>query len=120
METLADRPAGYQLPGAIPSRHLIPLAEIIAQALGQGVNTKAVEEQYKMLTQQIAPEFTILLELPREELAKNTPARIREGILKVRAGKVKIIPGYDGVFGKLSLFEEEAKEGGESEQMKLF
>ncbi|UCD84129.1 MAG: DNA helicase UvrD [Deltaproteobacteria bacterium] len=120
VEALADRPPDYQPPDAIPSRHLIPLAEIIAEALGQGVNTKAVDEQYRRLIQQLGPEFTILLELPREELAKDTPPRILEGIMRVRDGKVRITPGYDGVFGKIKIFEEEGKGEEKSEQMKLF
>ena len=65
-------------------------------------------------------EFQILLEATPEELATYVPEKIVEGIVRMRQGKVSIIPGHDGVYGKITLFPEK-KEGEESkEQLKLF
>jgi len=39
----------------------------------------------------------------------------------MQEGKLNILPGYDGVFGKISLFsQEEKKEAPSAEQMDLF
>jgi PHP family Zn ribbon phosphoesterase len=69
-------------------------------------------------------EFDILLELSPEELTSFTPPIILEGILRVRAGRLRITPGYDGVFGKIQIFSPEEREKGptgeEVNQMKLF
>ena len=121
VETLADRPEGYQPPNTIPARHVIPFAEIIAEALNQGVNTRAVDIEYHRLVEHFGSEFTILLDLPEEELATHAPPKIVEGIVRMRQGNLNIRPGYDGVFGKISLFrEEEKKEAPPAEQMDLF
>ena len=121
VETLADRPDGYQPPNPIPARHVVPLAEIIAEALNQGVNTRAVDLEYHRLVEHFGNELGILLDLPQEELATFTPPKILEGIVKMRQGKVNILPGYDGVFGKISIFSEEDKKGvPPAEQMDLF
>ena len=49
VEELTDREAGFVPTNAIPSIHLIPLEEIIAEALGQGVGTKGVDREYMHL-----------------------------------------------------------------------
>jgi PHP family Zn ribbon phosphoesterase len=65
-------------------------------------------------------EFHILLEATPDELKTYVPERILEGILRMRQGKVSILPGHDGVYGKINLFPEK-KEGEEpKEQLKLF
>jgi uncharacterized protein (TIGR00375 family) len=123
VEELADRPEGYIPKNAIPSIHLIPLEEIIAESLGQRVGTKGVDTEYERLVERGGSEFTILLDAAPDELATFVPPRILEGIVRMRQGKVSIIPGHDGVYGKLSLFSEAGgkKEGDESkEQLKLF
>jgi uncharacterized protein (TIGR00375 family) len=120
VEELADRPEGFIPRNAIPSIHLIPLEEIIAAALGVRVGTKAVEEEYERLVERGGTEFQILLDATPEELAAFVPKRILEGILRMRQGKVSIIPGHDGVYGKIDLFPEKKEGEGTKEQLKLF
>jgi len=120
VEDLADRPEGFIPKNAIPSIHLIPLEEIIAEALEVRVGTKAVESEYERLIERGGSEFKILLDDTPDELALFVPPNILEGIVRMRQGKVSIVPGHDGVYGKINLFPEK-KEGGESkEQLKLF
>ncbi|MFH1777816.1 MAG: endonuclease Q family protein [Candidatus Omnitrophota bacterium] len=108
VEQLADRPRGYVPENAIPYKNLIPLDEIIADAKQMTKKTKAVEKEYRLLLQKFGTEFNILLNVPRQELEQFTASRIAEGIVKVREGKVKIYPGYDGEYGKISIFEGES------------
>jgi uncharacterized protein (TIGR00375 family) len=120
VDELADRPQGFVPKNAIPSIHLIPLEEIIAEAMGYRMGTKSVESEYDQLVEKGGSEFHILLEATPEELKTYVPERILEGILRMRQGKVSILPGHDGVYGKITLFPPK-KEGEESkEQLKLF
>jgi uncharacterized protein (TIGR00375 family) len=123
VEELADREEGFVPPKAIPAIHLIPLEEIIAEALGQGVGTKGVDREYMHLVEQGGSEFAILLDLPPEEIERIAQPRVYEGIMRVRKGELKITPGHDGVYGKISIFpkeEEGEKTAEEDEQMSLF
>lgn len=114
VEELADRPAFAPLSGAsagkpegtIPFKSLVPLAEIIAETLGRGVATKEVVKHYQNLIGKLGPEFNILLSASREDLKAATLPEIAEGIVRVRAGKIFIEPGYDGVFGKVRIFSQ--------------
>jgi uncharacterized protein (TIGR00375 family) len=120
IEELADRPEGFIPRNAIPSIHLIPLEEIIAEAMGVRVGTKTVENEYGRLVERGGSEFQILLDATPDELTSFVSPNILEGIIRMRQGKVSIVPGHDGVYGKIALFPER-KEGEESkEQLKLF
>ncbi len=120
VEELADRPEGFIPKNAIPSIHLIPLEEVIAEAMNYRVGTKAVETEYERLVERGGSEIRILLDATPDELTSFVPARILEAIIRMRQGKVSIVPGHDGVYGKITLFPER-REGEESkEQLKLF
>ncbi|HSB05847.1 MAG TPA: endonuclease Q family protein, partial [Thermodesulfobacteriota bacterium] len=120
VEELADRPAGFIPKNAIPSIHLIPLDEVLAEALGHKVGTKTVETEYERLVERGGSEFQILLDASPDELASFVPPRVLEAIIRMRQGKVSVVPGHDGVYGKISLFPEEEKGEKQKEQLKLF
>jgi len=106
VEQLADRPEGFKPENAIPFKSLIPLEEIIADALGQGVGTVEVEKEYKNLIEKFENEFNVLMNVPRSDLEAVTLPEIAEGIIRAREGKVYIEPGYDGVYGKIRIFQK--------------
>ncbi len=111
VEELADRPSGFKPERAIPFRSLIPLEEIIADALGRTVGTKQVGLEYQNLIKKFGNEFEVLLNTPYQNLEAVTLSEIAEGIIRVRQGNVQVEPGYDGVFGKIRIFsQEEQKE----------
>lgn len=122
VEELADRPEGFTPLGAIPAIHLVPLEEIIAEALGVGRGTKGAEREYFRLVEAGGSEFSVLLDLQPEELQKIAPPRVYEGIMRVRRGELTIVPGHDGVYGKIQIFPEQPKEEppAEGAQMSLF
>jgi uncharacterized protein (TIGR00375 family) len=106
VEMLADREHGFR-PLHAPSFHsLIPLQEIISEALKVGVQSKAVERMYFHLIHRLGSEFTILMDLPLDEIERAGTPLIREALSRMRSGNVHIAPGYDGEYGKIRIFEE--------------
>ena len=120
VEELADRPVGFMPRNAIPSIHTLPLEEIIAEAVGTRVGTKGVESEYDRLIERGGSEFRILLEATPDELASYASPKILEGIIRNRQGKVLIVPGHDGTYGKITLFPETKETEPPEEQLKLF
>ncbi len=107
VEELADRPEGARAPNALPCVHLIPLQEIIAQALGVKTITKRVTREYQRLIQAGYSEMQILLWMDEKELASLVSERMLQGIMRMRQGKVRIRPGHDGLYGVISLFHDD-------------
>ncbi len=120
VEMLADRPADFTPPHAPIVHHLIPLDEIVADALGVGKQSASVEREYLNILQRLGPELDILLHVPAELLTRSCPPKIAEGILRVREGRVHIAPGYDGAYGTIELFGQDAPALVSEQQMELF
>lgn len=121
---LGDRDYGFIPKRAVPFRSVIPLEEIIAETFGVGTQSKKVVEMYEQMVgkpanQQISKsankqistnEFGILLDLPEEEIAKISSPAIAQAVARVRQGKVHVAGGYDGVFGKIQIFNNDERE----------
>jgi len=107
VEELADRPMGFRSEEAIGYMHLLPLSEIIATVLGASYpSTTKVWDAYNKLIKEFRNEYNVLIDASQEEMTKIVDSKIAEAIIRVREEKVKVIPGYDGVYGQLVLFEE--------------
>ena len=109
IEQLADRPEGYKPKDAVPFKSLIPLSEILASLLTSSVASKKVFSEYYNLIKNFETELNILLEVKKEDLAKAAGEKIANAIIAVRERKIKIRPGYDGVYGQ-PIFENGAGE----------
>lgn len=101
---LADRPAHFSNPDAIPQKELVPLQEILSESLDCGVASAKIQREYKRLTSIAGSEFRLLLDMPEAELRTIAGDKTAEAVIKVRNGDLKILPGYDGEYGKVKIF----------------
>ncbi|MEN3044937.1 MAG: endonuclease Q family protein [Candidatus Hydrothermales bacterium] len=120
---LRNRNFGEKPEYYIPFKNLVPLREIIAQAIDKGENTKETEKIWEFLVKKYDNEINVLLNVDLDELLNSVDEKLVEGIKNMRDGKVKRIPGYDGVYGKIIVFEKEDDKNYEKKykpQMSLF
>ena len=109
IEELADREEGFVRKNAVPFKTLVSLNEIIGQALGRSSESAAVEKEYVNLVSRFGSELKVLLECSAQKLAPFVSERTLDGILRMREGKIEIIPGYDGEYGKIKIFDGNTK-----------
>jgi uncharacterized protein (TIGR00375 family) len=130
VEELADRPYGFKPPGSPGYIHLLPLSEVISAVIGaNSPNSQKTWSLYNALISRFGNEYSVLIDADFNEIARVTNPLIAEAIVRVREGRVKVIPGYDGVYGQIIIFpekgigvaggEEVKEEAGEIKQKSL-
>ncbi|NPA47918.1 MAG: TIGR00375 family protein [Thermococci archaeon] len=92
-ERPADRP---------PYIRLVPLAEVISRVTGRGVGTKTVERVYRSLVETVGNEIRVLVDAPVDEISR-VDARIASVVERMRTGRLRIVPGGGGRYGRLVL-----------------
>jgi PHP family Zn ribbon phosphoesterase len=127
VEELADRPEGYKPIGKPGFRRLLPLSEIIAAVLNvDQPATQAVWKVYNALISRFGDEYTVLLDASEQALKETVDQAVASAIVRVRRGAVTVVPGFDGVYGRLVLDEaastavsREVKPRGSVQQLNL-
>ncbi len=98
-----------------PFVKIVPLQEIISEAIGSPFASPKVKVIFDMLCKDGLSEFNVLLKLPLPDIerislsitSKEFAEKITDGIKKVRAEQIVIKPGYDGVFGVVKIWSDE-------------
>ena len=95
---LADRDAENR----VPFTYQIPLKQILSQVLQCGEISQKVGRRYFSLIERLGPEFTILRDTPISVLAAEDE-KLAAAIQAMRENRVGRQPGYDGVYGRITL-----------------
>jgi uncharacterized protein (TIGR00375 family) len=103
VEELADRPIGFVPKDAILFKKIVPLAELLAALYKTTLESKAVWREFNQIINLFGNELDILLEIPEDKLKKELDEKIVDLIMENRRAKLKVKPGYDGVYGELIL-----------------
>jgi uncharacterized protein (TIGR00375 family) len=105
VDDLADR----EEPTASNFSYIVPLAELVAEVMGRGVNTKGVQGKYMEMLNTLGNEFKILLDTSITDIANAAGGDMAKAVERMRSGDIYIEPGYDGEFGVISLDKKPPK-----------
>ena len=100
------RDEGFVPPAARHFESLVPLQEVIAAAFGYTVASKKVKQAYAFLLRELGPELYILREAPLSAIEAAAGPYLAEALRRLRQGRVKIEPGFDGQYGKIKIMEK--------------
>jgi len=120
VDELADRAEAGPEPHRVPYQNVIPLNEVIGEALGKSAESQAAWDTYFRFVQEFGSEHRILSDVPVSELGRLAPGEVSRGLELMRKGRVKIEPGHDGFYGKISLFGADPESDAASGQLTLF
>jgi len=89
-----------------PFVKLVQLVQIIAESLSSTVSSLKVLNMYNDICNKFGSELEVLLKTPIKEIEKEAGERVAEGIEKVRKGNIVILPGFDGQYGIVKIWDD--------------
>jgi uncharacterized protein (TIGR00375 family) len=107
-------------PDRRPYHKVLPLSELIAAVSGSPVASRKMWAAYTPLVEKFGNEFRVLLDADEAELTRALPndSALVSTILENREGKIKVKPGYDGVYGVAVIGGREVALEGEGDKTK--
>ncbi|MBI4360044.1 MAG: DNA helicase UvrD [Candidatus Jacksonbacteria bacterium] len=103
-----------------PFTKIVPLSEIIANAFGVKSQTRKTREQYDLLIREFKSEYAALMDVSIDDLARAALPEIAEGVRRVREGLINVSPGYDGLYGTVSVFNSRDRVNSHGSQAAMF
>lgn len=83
---------------------IVPLPAVVAQCLGIAASSKKVEKRCQDIVQRLGSELAVLTQLPVKEISAFWDM-LGEAIYRLRNDKIELISGFDGQYGKVSIFQ---------------
>ncbi len=120
VQELATRPEGFVPKNRQGFKSIIPLTDILSEIFEVGPKTKKVTTFYNKALDALGPELNILLDLSYERIESANVPLLADAVMKMRAGDIKIDPGFDGEYGVVNIFDDEEKDRLRGEKDLLF
>lgn len=84
--------------------YIVPLAALIAQVKGvKSSKTKTVQTMYQQVLATLGDEFSVLRTASPTRISQVGYPLLSRAIKLMRQGKLEIHPGYDGVYGQITV-----------------
>ena len=106
VEELADRDWEQKPKVWFPFENLIPLTDILSEILQVGPKTKKVGNAYRCIIETLGPELAVLRKLSMSHIYQFGMPLLSEAIRRMRCGEVIASAGYDGEYGRITVFSE--------------
>lgn len=100
-----------------PFVKLVPLNEIIAEAIGSPVTNPKVRQIFDDLVFAFNSEMNVLLKIETSDIERKAGAEVADAINKVRRGEIVIRPGFDGEYGVVKINPKESFDSKNPEQV---
>ena len=94
--------------GRPPFLRLVPLEELLAEALGVGRKSKRVASVHQKLCHELGGELNVLSAAEQGDIQAAAGERVAEAVLRARTGRVLVEPGFDGQYGTVRVWPEVA------------
>ena len=102
---LADRPIDTITNDKKDFFSITSLPDLVSEILGKRTVSKAVQAEYFHLLRTLGSDFDILLNCEIDQVKKAGGELFAEGIRRLRNRHVHIQDGYDGEFGRITVFD---------------
>ncbi|MFH0996973.1 MAG: endonuclease Q family protein [Pseudomonadota bacterium] len=106
IEELCDRKEGEKPQHALPFYSIISLKEILSEIYKVGSSSRKVMQKYQHCLQVMGSELAILNSIILSDIESVGIPMLKEAVKRMREGRIHIVPGYDGEFGKIQIFTE--------------